>query len=183
MRCGTLATFAAAAAGTPRAGCARSNGTAPWVLVLQLFTRQDVLMVSNVCVASTCLALALGTAALLAWRVHQGQSAVWRYIGFDLGWLERLVLELALVEAAPSCQLWGSGTSCQSTCAHGPFLGSLHPLLPSTVNLPRPTAAVNRAGRLWAKRRVHTVALFALELGVQTVNLVSAWTVGQLGLR
>lgn len=33
---------------------------------------------------------------------------------------------------------------------------------------------MNRAGRLWAKRRLRTVALFALELGVQTVNLVRA---------
>lgn len=60
-------------------------------LSAQVFTRQDVLMVVNVCVASVCLSLTLGTGALLAWRVHRGACLLphCRSSGGGWGWLGR----------------------------------------------------------------------------------------------
>ncbi len=83
---------------------------------------------------------------------------------FAVGWLRARGI-------CCSCQLVWKCNSCG--------LRGVKPILPCL--LPTPShrssrlcapAAVNRAGRLWAKRRLRTVALFALELGVQTANLV-----------
>ncbi len=43
-------------------------------------------MVSNVCVSCVCLVLTLGTAALLAWRVHQGAYVVAEQLGWRDSW-------------------------------------------------------------------------------------------------